>query len=480
MLAPRFMIEEFDRASRHTLVGRAVRLLTSAPASVLDVGGSGGLTGRELPGYRVTTVDTGGGADVKASAANLPFPDRSFDVVVALDLLEHVPAELRSTIIGELVRASRLGLVLAGPFRSDAITAAERRTMSRYREMTGRPHRWLAEHAAHGLPELDETVATLRRSFEHVTVETSNPIELWERLLLANFIAAELGFPDTATHETLLAHYLDAGDADTPAYRHILIAADQPLTGQLRSETSAGMDTADALTLVDSALARTVREATTARKTAVRHENQLRAGMHSARDEVNRLAEVVRRAKSTKQDLKQRQLQLKQELEAIQARLGDAERDRDRYRREAADQSAAKAEAERGVASLRVTVRSLRRTPCQTRSSRCKSPEGRHRRCHPHRAFVDMEDRTNRADPREVDQARCRSRPRANPGPNRVAGGTTDEQRERSRSRRATRRHCSRYRTPPLVAPAALGHADRQAPPRTYPAGRNTGGGTAA
>lgn len=50
---------------------------------------------------------------VKASAADLPFGDRSFDVVLASDVLEHIPPTLRKPVIDEALRVAR-GLVIFG------------------------------------------------------------------------------------------------------------------------------------------------------------------------------------------------------------------------------------------------------------------------------------------------------------------------------------------------------------------------------
>ncbi len=90
-------------------------------ATLLDVGsGSAGLAPWLGLRWSVTTVDTsyddyGGASGPLADARRLPFPDRSFDVTVAVDLLEHVPAADRAHVLAELCRVTTRRAIVAGP-----------------------------------------------------------------------------------------------------------------------------------------------------------------------------------------------------------------------------------------------------------------------------------------------------------------------------------------------------------------------------
>src|SRR5579871_5428492 len=52
---------------------------------------------------------------IVASAAELPMEDNEFDVVVASDVLEHVPPHLRETVISEALRVARKLVVFGFP-----------------------------------------------------------------------------------------------------------------------------------------------------------------------------------------------------------------------------------------------------------------------------------------------------------------------------------------------------------------------------
>jgi len=103
-------------------------LPASAPATVLEVGlGEGEVTARlrsRWPDARMVGIDLPdeelaaswkelGLAGAYADIARLPFPDRSFDLVLAIEVLEHVPDP--AAAIAELSRVARGDLVLSVP-----------------------------------------------------------------------------------------------------------------------------------------------------------------------------------------------------------------------------------------------------------------------------------------------------------------------------------------------------------------------------
>jgi methyltransferase family protein len=137
--------------------------------TLLDAGsGSIGLSPWLGDEWSVTAVDTsfedygaargftGIGRAVTADVRDLPFTDRSFDAVVALDLLEHVPAADRLQALAELRRVTRRRLVVGCPTGETALEA-DRGLSERLRH----PPEWLAEHLALGFPRRDQLAAEL-------------------------------------------------------------------------------------------------------------------------------------------------------------------------------------------------------------------------------------------------------------------------------------------------------------------------------
>jgi SAM-dependent methyltransferase len=138
--------------------------------TLLDAGsGSMGLSPWLGERWSVTAVDTsfddygasrgfgGTGRAVVGDVRELPFADRSFDAVVALDLLEHVPAADRPRALAELRRVTRRRLVVGCP-TGDPALEADRELARKLRRVPG----WLDEHLENGFPARQDLEAELR------------------------------------------------------------------------------------------------------------------------------------------------------------------------------------------------------------------------------------------------------------------------------------------------------------------------------
>jgi 2-polyprenyl-3-methyl-5-hydroxy-6-metoxy-1,4-benzoquinol methylase len=120
----RVLIDRF-----HRRIVRQVEQL--APASFLDAGCGEGFVASQLlqsmPDLVLTGCDLSEEALKVAAASNrsahfvygsvveLPFPDRSFDVVGCFEVLEHLPGDLPSRALAELARVSRGAVLLSVP-----------------------------------------------------------------------------------------------------------------------------------------------------------------------------------------------------------------------------------------------------------------------------------------------------------------------------------------------------------------------------
>jgi hypothetical protein len=95
-----------------------------------------------------------------ASAAELPLKDKEFDVVLASDILEHIPPDLRRTVIAEALRVAGK-LVIFGFPCGKAAWQADRELLETYVKANRTPPSWLTEHmeAQFPEPELFEGIA---------------------------------------------------------------------------------------------------------------------------------------------------------------------------------------------------------------------------------------------------------------------------------------------------------------------------------
>jgi methyltransferase family protein len=137
--------------------------------SVLEVGSANlGAYGYGLtePNWSVTVLDQSfdnyghaaespppsGCRKVIGDAREMPFADREFDVVLALDLIEHVLAKDRQTVLAELGRVAARRIIVGCP-AGQAALEADRKLPGVY-AFAGHPvPSWLEEHFENGFPE---------------------------------------------------------------------------------------------------------------------------------------------------------------------------------------------------------------------------------------------------------------------------------------------------------------------------------------
>ena len=151
-----------DPWMRYTLAVSAIRVhLRHRGALVLDVGSGPQGLARFLR-RTIVGVDIGFGGEVekstesfllpvRASATHLPFRDRSFDAVVSMDMLEHIPRSDRPRAVSELFRVGRSLVVLGFPFGKASQDFDE--TALREEKFRGLALNWRTEHVGYRLPD---------------------------------------------------------------------------------------------------------------------------------------------------------------------------------------------------------------------------------------------------------------------------------------------------------------------------------------
>jgi SAM-dependent methyltransferase len=99
---------------------------------------------------------------VEGRAEAIPFDDARFDVVVAAEVLEHIPAGGREAALREMLRVLRPGGRMIVTFPADATAhECDRRLNDEYRSRYGVEHPWVVEHLREGVPATEEMRALL-------------------------------------------------------------------------------------------------------------------------------------------------------------------------------------------------------------------------------------------------------------------------------------------------------------------------------
>jgi hypothetical protein len=144
-----------------------LKLLRAERGSILEVGsGADGISAylrRPVIGCEIRFPGPPGPllVPVAGSATNLPFADRSVDVVLVMDTLEHIPPDLRARCLGEAMRVARARIVVGGPMGPGA-RGADEQLAAYYRACSIEVPDWLAEHLTERAPDVEDVAAPLR------------------------------------------------------------------------------------------------------------------------------------------------------------------------------------------------------------------------------------------------------------------------------------------------------------------------------
>lgn len=226
----------FDQYSRYFAAAAQTSALVRPDSTVLDVGsGVLQLLGHFLPEHRITYIDPLF-AQLKEHSDNfIPHslneysPDHKFDVVVAVDTLEHVPPEQRKEFVERLMQLAQEGVVLMGPLTGDVdgvATHVDAIVNASYRLKTGSDFSWLAEHFKYGLPNVNDVREQFCENGWQLG-EVGHGHAPW----LETLLPITLGLLDSAGHHQALHRISDAFNRSlirfdhlSPCYRRVLVA----------------------------------------------------------------------------------------------------------------------------------------------------------------------------------------------------------------------------------------------------------------
>jgi hypothetical protein len=217
----------------------------AAKLRVLDIGGYPGVLRHflseerfELSVLDVVPDDGSIPGYTQGSGMDLPFGDSSFDIVFALDTLEHIPQPERARFLGEVSRVARQSAVLINPIQSLSADIAEETLDEFIRWILDAQQEQLAEHRAFGLPDFQVT----RDAFDEAGWETRTfrlaNVFNWLFMMIAKHYLISMRDAKAAAFERTLDRFYNLAffetDRSDPAYRGAIVAVRAGLEGALR------------------------------------------------------------------------------------------------------------------------------------------------------------------------------------------------------------------------------------------------------
>lgn len=230
-------------ALRYEPVVQFLRTLEARPRYVLEVGSGPQGVIRYIDFARIIGVDLRFSTPahpllvrVQASGEKLPFPTDTFPVVIACDLLEHVPPPMRGPVLLEMLRVAANYLVLAYPSGPLAEAADVELSQALRRRRIEVPS-WLAEHHLYPYPTSSEVANVLGDRAVVTRVERNTSLWLHRLVLLGEHLRGwnrVLALLDRIAIVSLLRHALHL----PPTYREVVIV--RKVTSRLRTPLPSG------------------------------------------------------------------------------------------------------------------------------------------------------------------------------------------------------------------------------------------------
>jgi len=168
-----------DSYERHKIVADIIKKSECNSSTILDVGGETRITTNHLayflPNRKVLTANVIAKTGMQVDGVKLPIDDKSFDAVVSIDTLEHIPQAQRNTAISEYFRIAKKEIILTGPIDNEYQRTSERRMNENYKKLFGTDHHYLIEHLNYGDPtiqDLEKWCGTYRHSIVYLSDNT--------------------------------------------------------------------------------------------------------------------------------------------------------------------------------------------------------------------------------------------------------------------------------------------------------------------
>lgn len=181
----------WDTRCRNVDVARILRPFVNSDTTVLDAGcGEYGLSAfvdaKSVVGIDIlpTDVKVDGFTFIHGSIITLPFDEQSFTVAASVDVLEHLPVDLRATAIKQLVRVAKETIIITFPSGKAAREIDEdfnRELVSSHQEVPD----WLAEHLENPYPDADKVAEIVKTEAEKTGRKAKVTIHYSENLAVA-------------------------------------------------------------------------------------------------------------------------------------------------------------------------------------------------------------------------------------------------------------------------------------------------------
>lgn len=196
----------FHQAVRYAYARRAVNILrTKDTHTILEVGaGAHARLAEYLPDDDIIFLDADLPEEVCkdarfaiGDATDLAYGTGSFDFVIALDVIEHIPKQKRAAFISNIHRVAKQGVVLSAPYYSEQNPYDDRMLKIFYYLYGSKPPKWIDEHVTCTLPteeEIRNLIAAQGARPEQIACFYGEKRQLMQKMMIMEAAASRYGY----------------------------------------------------------------------------------------------------------------------------------------------------------------------------------------------------------------------------------------------------------------------------------------------
>lgn len=199
----------WDRFVRLKAAAEAIEKIADKGIKILDVGGYDGALGLFLLGYELDLIDP---ATTGASILDKALRANSYDVVSAIDALEHIRPEQREAALEELARVARKWVVLNYP------CVESREAQQLVFKATNNP--LIREHVEWDLPSTDWVLSVMQKLGFTGELTKHSSLAVW----LGQYLTLNLAPEKAADLNRYLVEHHSAEPFSRPLY-HLLVCS---------------------------------------------------------------------------------------------------------------------------------------------------------------------------------------------------------------------------------------------------------------
>lgn len=254
----------YHQIVRYTYAQQAVNALRkSKKHTILEVGaGAHANLAQYLPEDDITFLDLVLPEEVLADprfvvgdATNLSYEAESFDFVVALDVIEHIPVEKRMQFIENINRVAKIGVILSAPHYSSKNPYEDELLKKIYLVCGSEPPIWIDEHIDCTLPAKADIVDMVKAqgvSEDRIFAFCGVKRELMQKMLIMEAAASKfdrcLEFFDIVNTEYIHSIlYQDLGMQEDEAMKTYVVWTKDRMGAELAECFKANEETQDAI-----------------------------------------------------------------------------------------------------------------------------------------------------------------------------------------------------------------------------------------